>query len=124
MRKIAVVIGVGLLFLALTTANGTPVFGIHDFQEWDEALRTEQIRAVEGPIFQAMVEGDQRWPEPYRDPTTQFFTPQLRAIEDYEGEAGLLCHLQYGVVLNYLGEALTGVFHFEKLLQSFIYYGV
>ena len=92
MKRLGIAAVVCLLCVMVAGANASPFFGIHSFQDWDEALQTQQIRPLAGPEFQAMVEGDQRWPDVYRDPSTQFYTPTLMVNDDYEGEAGLVMY--------------------------------
>ena len=88
--------------LAVGAASASPFFGIHEFQEWEEALGGGggggRIVPVEGAIFEKMVLGDDRWPEVYRE-RTLFFTPDdptggLYPIDDFDGEAGLVMYWQ------------------------------
>jgi len=94
--RIALAVLVGVLAVSLGAASATPVFGIHSFVEWEEALQTGLIRPVPAQEFYDMVHPmdpsgqplPSPWPQEYQD--AEFFTPQLWVEADYEGEAGLV----------------------------------
>ncbi len=102
MKRLGVAAAVCLLCVMVAGVNASPFFGIHSFQDWEEALGGGggggSIMPVDGAIFQDMVAGDDQWPEVYRE-RTLFFTPSdptggLYPIDGYEGEAGLVMYWQ------------------------------
>ncbi len=86
--KFGVGVVCAILCLAASQAQaGSPVFGIHTEQDWGEALNSGRIQPVPAEDFETMVQGDDNWPDVYKN--AQFYTPELQVFPDYLGEAGL-----------------------------------
>lgn len=72
----------GCLLLPLVAA-GSPLFGINSEQDWQGALTDQRIKAVPADVFQAMVAGDDRWPDEYKN--ALFCTPEFKVFPDFDG---------------------------------------
>ena len=97
MTRLSVVVVVGLLCVALGTANADPMFSIHTQEEWERALGgmmspgAGMIVPVGGMVFEQMVNpGSMVWPQEY-DEGASFFTPLLAVAQGgYQEEPALI----------------------------------
>ena len=91
MKRLSVVVAVGLLCVALGAANADPMVSIHTQQDWDRALGTMgagMIVPLGGMEFEQMVRSDMGWPQEYQE--ASFFTPLLETVSEYDGHPGLV----------------------------------
>ncbi|MFW6108559.1 MAG: PEP-CTERM sorting domain-containing protein [bacterium] len=101
MARLRLVTVVAALCLVMGAAGASPLFGIHSYQEWQEALGGGgggRIVPVPAQEFRDMVmgtgpyeglelaEGD-GWPDAYKP--AEFREPTLEPIRQFDGEAGL-----------------------------------
>jgi len=114
----------GIVCLVASRADaGSPVFGIHTQQDWEDALADGRIQPVPDGVFQAMVDQGSdlpsgRWPEPY-DTQTEFFTPQVYATQQpYGGEDALVMTWGQSSVSDYSAAAWDYVYPSDPSLNG------